>query len=296
VPAYRFEAAAATGKVERGILDADSARQARGLLRDRGLMPLQVAQIDETAAAGARAAFGRRLKNADLALATRQLASLLLARLPLEQALAAVVDQAERPVVRDRFAAVRSEVVAGHSFADALSRYKRDFPEVYRALVAAGEASGDLGTVMGRLADYIEGRSALATKVGMAFMYPAIVTVVAIGVITGLLTYVVPQVVGVFQQTKQALPFLTVAMIATSDFLRGWGWLLLLLAGAAVLGARLALRDDELRLRWHRFLLRAPLFGRLVRGVNTARFSSTLAILVGSGVPLLRRWTRARPR
>lgn len=289
MPAYRFEAAAATGKLERGILDADSARQARGLLKERGLMPLSVAQLDDAAGLGSsRAAFGRRLKNADLALATRQLASLLLARLPLEQALGAVMDQAERPVVRERFAAVRSEVVAGHSFAEALGRYKRDFPEVYRALVAAGEASGDLGRVMGRLADYIEGRSALAQKVGMAFMYPAIVTVVAFGVIVGLLTYVVPQVVGVFQQTKQALPFLTVAMIAISDFLRAWGWLLLLLAGAGFVGARLALRDEALRLRWHRWLLRAPVFGRLVRGVNTARFSSTLAILVGSGVPLLR--------
>ena len=192
-----------------------------------------------------------------------------------------------RASVRDRFAAVRGEVVAGHSFSEALSRYKRDFPEVYRALVAAGEQSGDLGGVMGRLADYIESRSALTQKIGMAFTYPAIVTVVAIGVITGLLTYVVPQVVGVFQQTKQQLPTLTVMLIAASDFLRSWGWLLLGIGGAFV-GARVALRSPEVRMRWHRWLLRAPLFGRLIRGVNTARFASTLAILAASGVPLLR--------
>lgn len=199
-----------------------------------------------------------------------------------------MIDQAERASVRDRFAAVRGEVVAGHSFSEALSRYKRDFPEVYRALVAAGEQSGDLGGVMGRLADYIESRSALTQKIGMAFTYPAIVTVVAIGVITGLLTYVVPQVVGVFQQTKQKLPTLTIMLIAASDFLRNWGWLLLLALAAAFVGARLALRNPHTRMAWHRWLLRAPLFGRLIRGVNTARFASTLAILAASGVPLLR--------
>lgn len=288
MPAYRFEAATLTGKLERGVLDADSARQARGLLRERGLTPLEVGQVDDMAGGRARLALGGRLRNVDLAVVTRQLASLLLARLPLEQALNAVIDQAEKTSVRERFAAIRSEVVSGHSFSEALGRYKRDFPEVYRALVAAGEQSGDLGGVMERLADYIESRSALSQRITMAFIYPAILTTVAIAVTTGLLTYVVPQVVSVFQQTKQQLPMLTRVVIAMSNFLRDWGWLLLVIIALAAIGARLALRNPDMRMSWHRWLLRAPLFGRLIRGVNTARFASTLAILSASGVPLLR--------
>ncbi len=289
MPAYRFEAASAAGRIERGIVDADSPRQARGVLRERGLTPISVATVEDRAAGGTGSmVIGGRLKDADLAMATRQLASLLSARLPLERALAAIVEQAERPVVRDRFAAVRSEVVAGQTLAASMGKYPRDFPDVYRALVAAGEQSGDLGLVMSRLADYVESRTALAQRVTMAFTYPVIVTVVAAGVIIALLTYVVPQVVGVFTQTKQKLPLLTVILIELSAFVRHWGWLVaLLLAGAAV-GAKSLLKTPSLRLAWHKRLLDLPLFGRLIRGVNTARFASTLAILTASGVPLIR--------
>ncbi|MEK9776233.1 MAG: type II secretion system F family protein, partial [Quisquiliibacterium sp.] len=166
--------------------------------------------------------------------------------------------------------------------------YPRDFPEVYRALVAAGEQSGDLSVVMQRLADYIEKRSALAQRIGIAFTYPASVVTVALLVIMALLTYVVPQVVGVFAQTRQKLPGLTVGLIAVSDFVRAWGWLLLAMLGLSVAGFRLALRTPSLRLSWHRAMLDAPLFGRLIRAVNTARFASTLGILAASGVPLIR--------
>lgn len=288
MPAYRFEAADAAGRIERGIVDADSPRQARGTLRERGLVPIQVAPLEDRSAEGSRAVLGGRLRDVELALATRQLASLLSARLPLERALAAVVEQAERPAVRDRFAAVRSDVVAGQTLAAAMGKHPRDFPDVYRALVAAGEQSGDLGLVMSRLADYVESRTALAQRVKLAFTYPAIVTLVAFAVIVALLTYVVPQVVGVFTQTKQKLPFITVALIAVSDFVRHWGWLLALALGAGVAAFRWALRSPSLRLAWHARLLDAPLFGRLIRGVNTARFASTLAILTASGVPLIR--------
>jgi general secretion pathway protein F len=169
-----------------------------------------------------------------------------------------------------------------------MGKYPRDFPDVYRALVAAGEQSGDLGLVMSRLADYVESRTALAQRVTMAFTYPVIVTIVAAGVIIALLTYVVPQVVGVFTQTKQKLPLLTVILIELSAFVRHWGWLVaLLLAGAAV-GAKSLLKTPSLQLAWHKRLLDLPLFGRLIRGVNTARFASTLAILTASGVPLIR--------
>lgn len=290
MPAFRFEAASAAGRIERGVLDADSARGARTLLRERGLTPVSVTAVETAVSPGtASRTLGGRLRDADLALATRQLASLLSARLPLERALSAVIEQAERPVVRDRFAAVRSEVVAGQTLADSLAKFPRDFPEVYRALVAAGEQSGDLGLVMARLADYVESRTALAQRVKLAFTYPVIVTLVAVAVIAALLTYVVPQVVGVFTQTKQKLPLLTVMLIAVSDFVRQWGWLILLLIGAGIVALRSMLRNSpSLRLAWHTRLLGVPLFGRLIRGINTARFASTLAILTGSGVPLIR--------
>jgi general secretion pathway protein F len=290
MPAYRFEAASAAGKIEKGILDADSARQARSQLRERGLAPLEVVALD--AGVGSEAAlasrFARRLRDVELALATRQLASLLSARLPLERALSAVVEQAETPLVRERFAAVRSEVVAGQSLADALGRFPKDFPEVYRALVSAGEQTGDLGRVMSQLADYVESRTALTQKVKLAFTYPVIVTLVALAVIVALLTYVVPQVVSVFAQTRQSLPMLTVLLIAVSDAVRHWGWLMLLVLVAAGWAMRSALRSSPVRLAWHARLLRLPLLGRLVRGLNTARFAATLAILTSSGVPLIR--------
>ena len=287
MPAYRFEAATPAGKIETGIVDADSPRQARSVLRDKGLTPIDLAPVENKSAA-ATTLVGGRLRDADLALATRQLASLLSARLPLERALGAVVQQADRSIVRDRFAAVRSDVVAGQSLAQAMAKYPRDFPEVYRALVTAGEQSGDLGLVMSRLADYVESRTALTQRVQLAFTYPAIVTLVALGVVVALLTYVVPQVVGVFQQTRQQLPWLTVALIATSAFIRNWGWLIAVAAVAGVIGWRFAVRGPAFRLAWHRRQLSLPLFGRLIRGVNTARFASTLAILTSSGVPLIR--------
>lgn len=284
--AYRFEASTAAGRIERGVLDADSPRQARAQLRERGLVPLDVRAVGTGDGAGA--SIGGRIGTTELTLITRQLASLLAARLPLEQALGAVIEQADRPAVRDRLSAVRSEVVAGQTFAQALSRYPRDFPDVYRALVAAGEQSGDLALVMLRLADYVEARSALAQRITLAFTYPAIVTLVAIAVIAALLTYVVPQVVGVFAQTKQDLPALTVGLIAISDFVRAWGWLMLVLAVAGVVLFRFALRSPTFRLAWHERLLRLPLGGRLIRGLNTARFASTLGILAASGVPLIK--------
>lgn len=288
MPAYRYEAAEPSGQLARGIIDADSPRHARNLLRERGLTPLELNPVQPAAGGAGLRVLAGRLGAAELALATRQLASLLSARLPIEQALGAVVEQADRQVVRDRFAAVRSEVIGGQTLAQALAKFPRDFPEVYRALVAAGEQSGDLAIVMSRLADYVESRTALSQRILLAFTYPAIVTVVASLVIVALLTYVVPQVVGVFAQTRQQLPPLTVALIATSDFVREWGLWLLVLAAAAVIAVRLALRAPTARLAWDRRMLAMPIAGRLIRGMNTARFASTLGILASSGVPLIR--------
>ena len=288
MPAFRFEAADESGRISQGVLDADSARHARSMLRERGLTPLEVVGVQESATGRSGSLLTPRLKPAELALVTRQLASLLAARLPIEQALSAVVEQAERASVRERFAAVRSEVVSGQTLSQALARHPRDFPDVYRALVAAGEQSGDLARVMIRLADYVESRTALQQRVMLAFTYPAIVTVVATLVIIALLTYVVPQVVGVFSQTRQQLPWLTVGLIAVSDFVRDWGVVVLAGIAAAVVGFRMALRSPSFRLAWHARLLTTPVAGRLILGMNTARFTSTLGILTSSGVPLIR--------
>jgi general secretion pathway protein F len=292
MPSFRFEAADGAGHIEKGLLDADSAAAARAALRARGLLPLEVGAL---AAQNTTARFARRrFSEAELALATRQLASLLGAGLPVAQALAATIEQAEHPAVREVFAAVRSDVFAGHRLAEALAQFPREFPDVYRASVAAGEDSGELAGVMDRLAGYLEERLALRGKVFGAFLYPAIVTGVAIAIVLFLMTYVVPQVVEVFSQSRQALPWPTRALLALSTLIRaGWIWLALAAVGAWF-ACRAWLRLPGRRLVWDRGMLGLPLIGRIMRGVDTARFASTLAILAGAGVPLLRALDAAR--
>lgn len=291
MPAFRYEAVDAAGATKKGVVNADSARAARSDLRAQGLVPIVVdaitAQVDELGQAKRRA-FGDKLSTMELALFTRQLASLLEASLPLEQAFTALLEQAERPYVRDLVASVRSEVMGGASLSDALSRHPRDFADIYRALVASGEQIGQLARVLSRLADYIERRNALVQKVRLAFTYPAIVTVVAFAIVIFLLAYVVPQIVSVFANTKQKLPLLTVIMLAISDFVRSYGWIVLLALVAAFMAWRTALKNPDIKYRWHRWLLDAPLYGKFERSLNTARFASTLAITTGSGVPILR--------
>ncbi|NHZ34894.1 MULTISPECIES: type II secretion system inner membrane protein GspF [Massilia] len=291
MPAFRYEAVDGDGSTRKGVVNADSARSARADLRLQGLTPLMVeaiaAQLDASGAEKSRG-FGERLSQVELALFTRQLASLLEAGLPLEQAFTALLEQAERPYVRDLVASIRSEVMGGAPFSDALSRHPRDFAEIYRALVASGEQIGHLARVLSRLADYIERRNALVQKVRLAFTYPAIVTVVAFAIVIFLLTYVVPQIVSVFANTKQKLPLLTVMMLGVSNFVRAWG----IIVGILMVGAfwmwRRALRNPVLKRRWHTWLLTAPIYGKFERSLNTARFASTLAITTGSGVPILR--------
>lgn len=283
--AFRYRALDAAGTAGQGVVEAESARAARALLRERGLFPLEVASVAATASGGGRRR--RRMKDAALALMTRQWATLLAAGLTVEQALAALIEQAEEDGVRQLLAGLRSEVLAGYSLRAALDRYPAAFPAIYRASVAAGEKSGELAQVMNQLADYLEQHGALRQKTLQALLYPAIVAAVALLVVIGLMTYVVPQVVGVFAQTKQALPPLTRALIWVSDFLRDWGWLLLVLLALAGLAAQLALRSPALRRRWEARLLSLPVLGRHLRTLDAARFASTLAILAGSGVPLL---------
>lgn len=286
---FRYEAINAQGKAVKGSLEADSARLARQNLRMQGMTPLDIAEVQSRQGGGHKASrWGRELSSNEVVLFTRQLASLLQARLALAQALSALVEQAEKPLIRERINSIRSEVVAGTALSQALSAFPKAFPEMYVATVAAGENTGELGTVLAKLADALEARQALAQKVSAAFIYPVIVTVVALAVVTGLLTYVVPQVVSVFENTNHQLPTLTIVMIAISDFLRNWGWLLLLAIGVFAYALRTALKNKAFKLRFDEGLLNVPLIGPFVRSVNTARLASTLAILVGSGVPILK--------
>jgi general secretion pathway protein F len=288
--AFRYEALDNTGNVCHGVIEADVLRQARARLREQGLMVVAVNPVSDESVEkgeGQRWSFRSGISSAQLSLLTRQLATLLEAGLTIEQAFSALIAQTKNEAVRQVLAGVRAELLEGHTLAQAMGRYGRVFPDIYQALVKAGEASGELGHVMLRLADYTESRQALRQKVGLAFVYPAIVTLVALLVVTGLLVYVVPQVVGVFQQSHQSLPLLTRLLIALSSLLQAsWYYLLGVLAGAGF-GVHVLLRREEIRFRWHSLLLRMPVVGSLVSGINTARMASTLAILTGSGVPLL---------
>jgi len=231
--------------------------------------------------------FRRGLSGAQLALLTRQLATLLKARLPVEEALAALAEQNDDTRVRTLVVSLRARVMEGSSLATGLADAPESFPEIYRASIAAGEQSGKLDEVLARLADYSEARDALNQKVWAALAYPILLTLVAIAVVSGLLVYVVPQIVGVFTQMHQALPWPTRALLALSRFVQVWGWLLLMVLIAAAIGGRLALRIEQARARWHEVVLSLPLIGRLVRAANTARCTRTLALLTASAVPLL---------
>ena len=281
--AFSYQALNPQGGETTGTLEADNARHARNLLRERGLFPTTIEPLADNASAVRR----QRLSTTDLCLITRQISALLSSGLTVEQALNAVSEQTEKPSARDLMAAVRSEVVAGYGLRAALDRFEHVFPPIYRAAVSAGEKSGQLPQVMETLADYLERQDSLRRKMQQALLYPVIVCIVAFSVITGLMTYVVPKVAEVFIQSHQTLPWPTRLLIAMSDFLRNWGPWLALLGVGAFFAFRYALRDDSLRRRWQRWLLGLPLLGRHLRTLDTARFASTLAILVGAGVPLL---------
>jgi len=283
--AFRYEALDASGHTISGVLQADTARQARTQLRAQGLLPAVVDQVNARERAGK--AWARGLSATELSLLTRQLATLLTSGLTLEESLNALIEEAAEPMTREVLTGVKTEVTAGSSLAVALGAYEKSFPDFYRALVHGGAESGALPTVLQHLADYLDTRQALRQKTSLALLYPVLVTIVALAIVTGLLVYVVPQVVQVFQQSRQSLPWLTRALIGLSNFLRAsWPYLVTLIVGTTI-ASRMALRRPLLRRRWHALLLRLPWLGSLIRGINTSRFASTLAILVGGGVPLL---------
>ena len=289
MPAYTYEALDAAGKSQQGVLEAENAKAARSQLRAQGLVPLSVAALAASVQTAGASRWARRVfSSTTLAVWTRQLAGLVGAGLPLERALTSLSDEADDPRQRDLVAHLRAEVNAGAPFAQALSTTPREFDDVYRAVVAAGEQSGALGAVLERLADDLEERQALRAKLLGAALYPAIVSLIALVIVIFLVTYVVPQVAGVFVSNQRALPWLTVAMLALSAFVRQWGWLvaLALAAGGVMLG--LALRQEAFRQRFDAGLLGVPLIGRVARGYNASRFAGTLAMLANAGVPILK--------
>ena len=295
--AFLYVAVDAGGRERKGVLEGDTARQVRQLLREQALLPVSVTEVvgeqKQAATAGGGSAprfafkFQRGLSAADLSLVTRQLATLVKSSLPLEEALLAVSQQTDKPKVRNTLLGVRSKVMEGHTLADSLAEFPNSFPELYRATVAASEQSGHLDAVLERLADYTENREELRSRTLGAMLYPVMLFVVCVAIVFFLLVSVVPKVVEVFRNSEAELPLLTQALIAGSDFMREYGLLLIVGIGLAAWLFSRWLRVESNRRRWHAFLLRMPLVGKVVRGSNTARFARTLSTLTASTVPVL---------
>jgi len=292
--AFSYAALDSSGTETKGVLEADSSRQVRQILREKGLAPLQVRQALASQSGGSKLFGGGRgaaLKVAELSLITRQLSTLIQASMPLEEALNAVAKQSVgaggNKKVHTIVMTVRSKVLQGHSLADSMADFPRAFPLLYRATVAAGEHAGHLDLVLSRLADYTENSHNTRQKAKLALLYPCLLLLMSIAIVTGLMAFVVPDVVEVFSGQGQSLPALTLALISFSDFVVNYGLLLLLVVVMAVFGLSAALKNKELRLRWDHSQLSLPLWGRFVRGSDTARYASTLSILTSSGVPLV---------
>ena len=293
MPAFSFEALDDQGLTRKGVVEADTAKAARGQLRAQALVPLVVELVGDQASNGVGAAgrslFTRPVFGATaLAIWTRQLAGLVSSGLPLERALTALSEESDNERQRHLVAVLRAEVNAGSTFARSLQQHPREFSDIYCAVIGAGEHSGKLGLVLERLADDLEERQELKARLVGAALYPAIVTLVAIAIVLFLVSYVVPQVASVFAGSKRALPFLTVAMLAISSFVRTYGaWMLIALVLIAI-GARWSLSIEAFREKFDAAWLNVPVVGRLARGYNAARFASTRAMRAGAGVPILK--------
>lgn len=292
MPAFEYVALDKNGAQKKGVIEGDAPRQARQQLRDKGLMPITVEEVSRGGSKTAKGErptkrSGRGMAAGDLAVMTRQLSTLVQSATPIADALRTVGLQSEKAHTKSVLAALRSRVVEGHPLASALGDFPRVFPELYRATVAAGEQSGKLDNVLDRLADYTESRQGMLQKISLALVYPILLIGLSIIIVSGLLAFVVPEVVAVFTDTKQPLPLITVVVIALSDFIRAWGWLLLIGITTATVVIRALWQRDALRHKMQRQLMRLPLLGRLLVTLNTARFARTLSILAGSGVPVL---------
>ena len=294
MPVYSFEALTADGKTRQGVIEADSAKAARGLLRAQALVPMKVETVGADAAQGQDGAApgGRRRRRVfsatGLGVWTRQLAGLVSSGLPLERALTSLSDEAEDEAQHHLVATLRAEVNGGSTFARALGQHPKEFSGIFIAVIGAGEQSGNLGLVLERLADDLEEQQALKAKLIGAALYPAIVSLVAIAIVLFLVTYVVPQVAHVFAGSKRALPLLTVLMIGMSAFVRHYGWWMLLAIVCIAGSARYAMARPVFREKFDAAWLTLPILGKLARSYNTARFASTLAMLTSAGVPILK--------
>jgi len=286
--AFEFVALDKAGKESKGLLEGDTPKHVRQILRERNLLPLQVTEVaQKEAKRQSTFSLRRGISTGELALVTRQLASLAQSGLPLEEALLAVSQQNDQPRTKSILLGVRSKVMEGHTMADGLSECPQAFPELYRATIAAGEQSGHLDVVLERLADYTEARQELRQRITNAMIYPITLVVMAVAIISFMLAYVVPKVVYIFENYDQQLPLLTRIMIASSDFIRDYWMALIVFIVAVVFGMRRLLQKEGPKRKYHAFLLRVPIVSKLTRGINTARFTQTLSILAGSGVPIL---------
>ncbi len=287
--AFEYTVLDQKGREQKGILEGDSARLVRQQLREKNLVPLTVLEVKKHLASDKKSTFvlNQRISTTELALMTRQLATLARSGIPLDEATATVARQSIKPKVKKLLLGVRSKILEGHTLADGLRDYPQIFSEMYCATVAAGEQSGHLDVVLERLADYTEQRQQLQQRLKLALIYPVILTVMSILVVSGLLTYVVPEVVKVFSDTGQQLPFLTVALIAVSDFMQDWFVYLLLALIVIFAGFKKLIQQPVFKKHYHQFLLKIPVLGNLVQGGNSAQFSRTLSILAASGVPIL---------
>jgi general secretion pathway protein F len=286
--AFEYVALDQAGKESKGLLEGDTPKHVRQILRERSLLPIAVTEVAQKEAKRQRSfSFRRGISASELALVTRQLASLTQSGLPLEEALLAVAQQNDNPRTKSIMLGVRSKVVEGHTLADGLREFPQAFPELYRSTVSAGEQSGHLDVVLDRLADYTEGRQELRQRINNAMVYPIALVVMSIGIISFMLASVVPRIVSIFDNSSGELPALTRMMITSSDFLREQWFFILLFLAALSYGIWRLLQKEDVRRKFHRFILHMPIAGRLTRGVNTARFTRTLSILAGSGVPIL---------
>ena len=291
--AFDYQAVDSKGKTQKGVIEGDTPRQVRGFLRDQGLMPIEVIPtLTKNAEGEVKKSFlssgkGSKISPSDLALITRQLATLVESGLPLEESLIAVAEQCEKNQIKSMMMGVRTKVTEGYGLSESMAEYPKTFNRLYRAMVAAGEKSGHLDKVLNRLADYTEQRQAMRSQLIQALVYPIIMTVVATGVIAILLTAVVPKIVGQFEHMGENLPATTQFLIASSDFLRDYGIFMLLLIAASILVFSHLMKKPHLQMSFHQQVLRLPGIGKVVKGINTARFARTLSILTASAVPLL---------
>lgn len=291
MPAFEYLALDQNGREKKGILEGDSARQIRSQLRDQGLSPLTVDESNKKEKTrGGDTATGRfrgSLKTAELSLIIRQIATLTSAGTPLEESLAATAKHSEKNKVKSLLLTVRSKLMEGHSFAEALSQYPKVFPEMFRATVSAGEQSGHLDGVLERLADFSEDRQSTEATVKKALVYPVFLVVISIAIVGLMLAVVVPKVVETFDDLGQELPGITLALIAASDFVQAWGLFVVIATVVAIIAFNRAMLVETFKFKVHKFVLQLPIAGKLVRSANAASFARTLSILAASGVPVL---------